>query len=201
MISIILLIIIVLAIAALLFPVTIAINSIRSGQKITGSLQLNWTIFILLYSLKERQLEILIFGRRIFRHLEKKKPTPEHPKKPEKLKRHWAIKDFFNLAGPMLQLLKELVYAFRFKYIRFDITFGLNNPACTGILTGFLHAVGLSQMGNVRWAPDFTRQVMDWNLEAKTSVIPIRLLPPFAKFITNSHVNAHLLTLLGHIPI
>ena len=98
------------------------------------------------------------------------------------------IKDFLNLTGPLLQLFKELVYAFRLKYIDLDITFGLNNPAHTGILTGFLHAVGSSQMGNIRWTPDFTRQVIEWDLKAKISVIPILLLLPFARFITKVQV-------------
>ena len=200
MILIIFLIIFLLAVAILLFPVTISVNSTRSVGKIKGNIQLFWIIAGLIYVFKERELEIRILNRRIIRHISIEEKPHEPIKKPKKLKRHWKmppIKDFLNLTGPLLQLFKELVYAFRLKYIDLDITFGLNDPAQTGILTGFLHALGSSQMGNVRWTPDFTRQVMDWDLKAETSFIPIRLLLPFARFITRGQVLSSLRGIIG----
>jgi len=88
-----------------------------------------------------------------------------------------------------MRLFKDLIYAFRIKNLDIEVNFGLKDPACTGIITGFLHALGLSRLGhNIRWTPDFTGQAFDWNVKGKTALIPVRLIPPVAKFITNPQV-------------
>ena len=183
-----------LVLAILLFPVNISFNSVRSGGKIDGSLGVNWIIFILSYSLKEKQFEIHIFGRNIFRHI-----SPEHPKnmpvklEPERKRKKSGklppVRDFLNMAGPMMRLFKDLIYAFRIKNLDIEVNFGLKDPASTGIITGFLHAVGLSRTGhNLRWTPDFTRHTLDWDVNGKAVFIPIRLISPVARFITNRQV-------------
>jgi len=178
----------------LLFPVTISFNSIRSGGKIDGSLGVNWIVFIFSYTLKEKQLEIHIFGRSIFRHispgsLEKKPPELEPEREIKKSRKLPHVRDFLNMAGPIMRLFKDFIYAFRVKYLDIEVTFGLKYPACTGIITGFLHAVGLSHTGhNIRWTPDFTEQAFDWDVKGKAALIPVRLIPPVARFITNRQV-------------
>ncbi len=189
-----LVIIIAIALVILLSPVTIYANSTRSGGKTDGSFSINWLIFIFRYAIKDRRMEVLAFGRHITsKSYKKKPPKPEKPKKPEKIKelrRMLLIGDFFNLGRPILQLFKDFVYVFRLKYFDIDITYGLDDPAYTGILTGFLYAVsGFSRTGhNIRFASDFTRQVLDWNLRVKVSIIPIRIIPPLAGFVTNRNV-------------
>ena len=91
---------------------------------------------------------------------------------------------------PMLRLFKDLVSAFRLKYFDLDMTFGLRDPAYTGILTGFLHAVaGSLQIGrNIRWTADFTEPVLEWNLKAKAALTPVQILPPVARFIASRQV-------------
>jgi hypothetical protein len=194
MIAQILAVIVAIALIMLLSPVTIYASSTRSGGKIDGDFSISWIIFMFRYAIKDRQMEVLAFGRRIIRTSHKRKPPkPEKPKKPGKtkaLRKMPLIGDIFNLGRPTLQLFKDLIYAFRLKYLDLDITYGLDDPACTGILTGFLYAVsGFSRTGNnIRFASDFTRQVLDWNLRVKVSVMPVRIISPLAGFLTNRNV-------------
>lgn len=194
MIAQILVIIAAIGLVMLLSPVTIYANSTRSGGKIDGDFSISWIIFMFRYAIKDRQMEVLAFGRRIIRMSQKRKPPkPKKPKKPRKIKvlrRMLLIEDIFNLGRPTLQLFKDFVSAFRLKYLDIDITYGLDDPAYTGILTGFLYAIsGFSQTGrNIRFASDFTRQVLDWNLRVNVSILPIRTIPPLAGFVTNRDV-------------
>ncbi len=184
-------IIFVSILAMLLLPVTIYVNSIRSEGKIDGSVSISWIMFLLRYPVKDRQIEILAFGRRIVPMPRKEKPLKQEGiKKIKKTKKTPPTGNIFSMIGPMLRLLKDLVYKIRIKYLDIDITFGLNDPAYTGMLTGFFHAFqGSSRIGkNVRWTPDFTGQVLEWNMKAKASVTPVRLLPPMARFVTNRQV-------------
>ena len=190
MISIIFLIIL-LAVAILLFPVTISVNSTRSAGKIKGNIQLFWIMAGLVYAFEERRLEIRILNRCIIRHTSTE--PQEHIKKPKEIKKHRKIpqvKDILILAEPLLRLFRDVIRAFRTKYFDMDITFGLVDPAITGILTGFMHAVrGSSGMGrNIRFAPDFTGEVLDWNLRAKASVTPFIIVVSLVKFASDRKV-------------
>ncbi len=177
--------------AVLLFPVTLSFNSVRSGGKTEGSFSMGWIIFLFRYTLKEKRLDIHIFGRQIFRRIspEKKPKEPERKRERKKSRKMPPVRDFLNMTGPVLRLFKDLVRAFRIKYFDIDITFGMEDPAYTGIMTGFLHAAGLSRIGhNIRWRADFTGPALDWNLKAEAAVTPIRMLPPVARFITSRQV-------------
>ncbi len=191
MIALIIAVLAVLVLAILLFPVTISFNSVRSEGTIDGSLGVSWIIFLFIYSLKEKELKIHIFGRSISRHISHgKKPQMQEPeieiKKSRKLP---PVKDFLNMTGPLLRLFKDFIYAFRIKYLDIEVSFGLKDPAYTGIITGFMHALGLSRLGhNIRWTPDFTGQALDWEVKGKAALIPVRLIPPVARFITNRQV-------------
>jgi hypothetical protein len=180
----------VLVLALLLFPVTISFDSVRSGGKTDGSLRVSWIIFLFRYSLKEKQLEIFIFGRSIISRISPEKKPPVKERNLKKPGRMPPIIDFLNLTGPLLRLFKDMVHAFRLKYFDVDIAFGLGDPACTGILTGLMHAVrGSFGMGqNIRFAPDFTGKVLDWKLKANASITPFRIIVPFVKFATSRQV-------------
>ena len=175
----------------MLFPVTISFNSTRSAGKIKGNIQLFWIMAGLVYAFKERRLEIRILNRCIIRHTSTE--PQEHIKKPKEIKKHRKIpqvKDILILAEPLLRLFRDVIRAFRLKYFDMDITFGLGDPAITGILTGFMHAVrGFSRIGqNIRFAPDFTGEVLDWNLRAKASVTPFIIVVSFVKFASDRKV-------------
>lgn len=184
------LIIIVLAVsmlALLLFPVTISFNSVKSGGKIDGSLRVSWIIFLFRYALKKKQLELFVFGRRIFSRMSPKRKPPVKERKPGRMP---PIRDFLNITGPLLRLFKDLFNAFRLKCFDVDITFGHSDPAYTGILTGFMHAIrgSFPAVKKVKFAPDFTGQVLDWNLKAEAYVIPVKIALPAVKFATDRWV-------------
>jgi len=80
----------------------------------------------------------------------------------------------------------DVIRSFRLKYLDMDLRFGLSDPAFTGILTGFMHAVRMGR--NIRFAPDFTGQVLDWNLRAKASVTPFIIVVSFVKFASDRNV-------------
>lgn len=196
MIALIVSVIALLVIAILLFPVNFSFNSVRSEGTIDGSFGVSWIIFLFSYALKKKQLEIHIFGRRIYCHISPEKKPPE--KKPQVLEpenetkksgKNPPVRDFLNMIGPLLRLFKGFFYAFRIKYLDIGVIFGLKDPACTGIITGFMHALGLSCTGhNIRWTPDFTGQALDWDVKGKVALIPVRLIPPVARFISNRQV-------------
>lgn len=184
----------VLVLVILLFPVNISFNSVRSeGVRsegtIDGNLDVSWIIFLFIYSLKEKELKIHIFGRDISRHIYPEKKVQESERERKKSRKMPPVRDFLNMTGPLLRLFKDFIYIFRIKYLDIEVTFGLNDPAYTGIITGFLHAIGLSRAEhNIRWRADFTRQTFDWDVKGKTALIPVRLIPPVTRFITNRHV-------------
>ena len=187
MISIIFLIIFLFMVGILLLPVTISVNSTRSAGKIKGNIQLFWIIAGLVYAFEERQLEIRILNRRVIRHISV--GEQEHVKKPVEIKKPRKIpqvKDILILAGPMLRLSRDVIRSFRLKYLDMDLRFGLSDPAFTGILTGFMHAVRMGR--NIRFAPDFTGEVLDWNLRAKASVTPFKIVVSLVKFASDRKV-------------
>lgn len=190
MIALILIVLALSVLAILLFPITISFNSVRSGGTINGSLRVSWIIFLFIYSLKEKQSEIHIFG--IFHHKshEKKHPEKEHIKEIKKSGKMPHFRDLLNLTGPVLRLFRDLLHAIRIKYFHIDITYGLNDPANTGILTGLMHAVccSLKKEKYFKFTPDFTKQVLDWSLRSKASITPINIVIPLAKFATKKKV-------------
>ncbi|HEX7628692.1 MAG TPA: DUF2953 domain-containing protein [Candidatus Methanoperedens sp.] len=192
MIGVILIILVFLALVMLLSPVTISVNSTRAGGKIDGFFSMGWIIFLFRYALKDRQTDILVFGRKVARLPHKEKP-PMYVEK----EKHRRIKkpmphteDILYLSGPVLRLIKELIYAFKLKYLDIDITFGLKDPAHTGIITGILHSIfGYLRAGkNIRWAADFTKPILEWDMKAKVAITPISILPPIVRFITTRQV-------------
>ncbi|MDL5502985.1 MAG: DUF2953 domain-containing protein, partial [Candidatus Methanoperedens sp.] len=117
--------------------------SARTGGKIDGYLSMGWVVFLFRYTLKDKKTEILFFGRRVVGLKHKEKPPGfkeiEKSKKVKKSRLH--LEDILYLSRPILRLLKNLIYSFRIKYLDIDITFGLEDPANTGIITGFLHSL------------------------------------------------------------
>lgn len=194
MIGLIIIILVVLALAILLSPITISINSANSGGKIDGFFSFCWIMLMFRYKLKDKETEILILGRQIVRL-----PHKEKSLKYKALRKSGRIKksnkilhsgDVLNLSRPMLRLFRDLIYAFRLRNLNIDITIGFNDPAYSGILTGFLHSIfGPFQAGHtIRWTVDFTKSVMEWNLKAEAAITPIHILLHLTRFITSRQV-------------
>ena len=181
--------IIVILLVVLLSPLTAAAEIAGSGGKIRGSFSIIWLMFHIRYVLESQRMEILILRHRIASLQHKDKPEiHENHEKPGKTRLH--MMQIKNMIAPLFRLVRDIIAAFRLKYLDIDITYGLKNPAYTGIFTGFLYAVrGLAQTGqNIRFSPDYARQVLDWNMKAKISTTPVQIVLPMARFVTNIQV-------------
>ncbi|HEX7574857.1 MAG TPA: DUF2953 domain-containing protein, partial [Candidatus Methanoperedens sp.] len=139
------------------------------------------------------EAEILVFGRRVVRLPKKEKSQAFKEKKSrpiKKLNKSPHLEDLLSLTKPMIRFFKDLIYSFRLKYFDIDIIFGLEDPAYTGITTGFFHSIiGIMQKGHtIRWSADFTKPVLEWNLKAEAAIIPIQIVLPVARLITDKQV-------------
>ncbi len=121
MIGSIIIILAVIAVAILLSPMTVSINSERSGGKIDGYFSFCWIMLMFRYKIKDKETEILILGRQVVRlpHKEKSLKSKDIEKSGsiKRSKRKLHPGDIFSLSKPMLRLLKDLIYAFKLKYL------------------------------------------------------------------------------------
>lgn len=182
------------ALVILLSPVKISVNSVRAREELDGFFSFGWIMFLLRYTFKDKEAEILVFGRRVVR-LKNTQKSPEFkestkPRPIKKSKKMPHLGDIFSLSRPMLRLFKDLIYSFRLRYLDIDIIFGLEDPANTGILTGFLHSIiGIMHKGHsIRWSADFTKPVLEWDMKAEAAITPIKIVLPVARFITDRQV-------------
>jgi hypothetical protein len=186
-------ILIITATALLLVPVNVNLESDRSAGNMHARFSISWLLFNIRYSVKDKQTEFLVLSRRIASKQQTAQPeTGDKPKK-EKAKfvpsgRSIQIADVKSLAGPVLQLLRSVVQTIRFRYVQFDTTYGFHDPACTGMLTGYLHALQGSLQHNISFTPDFTRIVLDWDLKLSSSITPFWVFPPIVKFAVHPQV-------------
>ncbi|MCK4929396.1 MAG: DUF2953 domain-containing protein [Methanosarcinales archaeon] len=179
--------IVLLITAVLLFPVTIRTRSFRSEGILDGSFSISWLIFGMRYMLEDKQTEILILNRTLIRRQNKEK-TPEDvdTKAPVKSKSNPPVKDFIPLAGPAIRLIRELLSAVRLRHFELDTVYGLEDPATTGMLTGYLHALTVPRI--ISFTPDFTQPVLDWDLDLAAGFTPIAAVPPITRFATDLRV-------------
>lgn len=188
------LIIAAIALTLLLFPVTFSASSNKYGTAIEGIFSVSWLILKVRYSWKDKRTDILFFNRTLHTlyHKEQthKDSTIIESKGSEKSRKSPPITYIANLRGPLLRLFRKLIHIPGFRYLDVDITYGLDDPALSGILTGFLHSVrsafGMGQ--NFRFTPDFTRPMLNWNLMVCATITPIKVFPPMITFTTNKDV-------------
>lgn len=180
-------IVIVLIIVMLLFPVTIRARSSGSEGIIDGSLSICWLILAIQYKLKYKQTDILILGRTlIHRQYKEKPPETRDIKKSVKSRSIPQVKNFTPLIRPLMRLIRDLLSLFKFRHFKLDTVYGLEDPAYTGMLTGYLHALACQY--NIFFTPDFTQPVLDWDLDLATAFTPITVVVPITRFATNPGV-------------
>ncbi|MDF1557555.1 MAG: DUF2953 domain-containing protein [ANME-2 cluster archaeon] len=181
--------------AILLFPITISAISNKEGKRIEGSFCVSWLIFKIRHSLKDKQTDFFLLRYKVGTQKHRKEQTNEFKEikksqKKEKTRELPPIEVIVALVGPLLLLIRKLVAILRFKYLDVDFTYGLDDPAISGILTGLLHSIkGASQIGNsIRFTPDFTHPLLNWDFKILTTFTLIRIFYPLAKFVSNIHV-------------
>ncbi len=185
--GIVIVIVIVMILVVLLFPVTIRVRSSGSEGIIDGSLSVSWLILAIQYELKDKKTDILILGRTlIHRQYKEKPPETKDIKKSVKSRSIPPVKNFTPLIRPLMRLIRDLLSMFKFTHFELDTVYGLDDPASTGMLTGYLHA--LTGQYNISFTPDFTQPVLYWDLDLATAFTPIMVVPPITRFATNPGV-------------
>jgi hypothetical protein len=123
----------------------------------------------------------------------KKKPeteeTPEAEMTPRE-KLHWVMKAFRSLRKPLFHLFSDLLNGMKIKRLESYMTFGLSDPADTGMLCGCIHAVAGLAYSRCRHCsfsinPIFMNPMMDFRGDIEIRVRIYSLIYPMVKFTLN----------------
>jgi hypothetical protein len=125
----------------------------------------------------------------------KKKVKPEDENETEKWMSnrqmlHWGIKAFKSLRKPLFRLFSDLLNGIKIKRLESCVTFGLSDPADTGILCGFIHSIiGLIYSRCKRCSfsvnPVFMDPTLNFHGNAEIRVKIYSLIFPVIKFMFN----------------
>ncbi|WP_370574034.1 DUF2953 domain-containing protein [Methanomethylovorans sp.] len=116
----------------------------------------------------------------------------------EEGKKKWTFRKIVNLArmllSPLLRLVEDVLKAIHIAEIKCNILYGFDNPADTGIASGYVYAVRgylNTQFERVRLyaEPTFTEEKMDMHMLADVSFRIVNLLPALVTFIMNRDVR------------
>jgi hypothetical protein len=105
-------------------------------------------------------------------------------------KLHWGLEAFKSLRKPLFCLFSDLLNGIKIKRLESYVTFGLSDPADTGILCGFFHAItGLAYSRcrhcNFSINPVFMNPMLDFQGNAEIRVKIYSMIFPVIKFIFN----------------
>jgi len=122
----------------------------------------------------------------------KKKPeieeAPEEMTPREML--HWGLEAFRSLRKPLFRLVSDLLNGIKIKRLESNVTFGLSDPADTGMLCGLLHSVAGLAYSRCRHCsfsinPVFMNPMMDFRGDIEIRVRVYSLIFPMLKFMFN----------------
>ncbi|AKB17119.1 DUF2953 domain-containing protein [Methanosarcina sp. WWM596] len=149
---------------------------------------------------KKPEEETLIFEgkekRGIFARLRRKKETGQEVEVEAKKgmstreKLHWGLEAYKALRKPLLRLFSDTLSAIKIKNLKADLTFGLSDPADTGMLCGLIHALLGTVYNRCRncsfsVCPVFMETLLDFRGNAEIRIKIYSLIFPFLKFIFN----------------
>ncbi|MDQ1274610.1 MAG: hypothetical protein QG610_182 [Euryarchaeota archaeon] len=134
--------------------------------------------------------------RGIFDRIRGKKRVSEEDEVEEKEgmtireKLHWGLEAYKALRKPLFRLLSDMLNAIKIKNLKADLTFGLPDPADTGMLCGVIHAILGTVYSRCRSCsfsvcPVFMESLLDFRGSAEIRVKLYSLIFPFIKFILN----------------
>jgi Protein of unknown function (DUF2953) len=123
----------------------------------------------------------------------KKRVKKEDKVEPEmgltnKEKLYWGLKAFRLLRKPFLRLFSDLLRGIKIKRLESYMTFGLPDPADTGMLCGLINATAGFIYSRCRYCsfsinPVFMHPMLDFRGKAEISVRIYSMIFPFMKFI------------------
>ena len=141
----------------------------------------------------ESRTELIVFGRRIHtlrpskKRPEKVEEEKEKPKLKETKRRAKSLserialfKRLFSISiHPVFSFLKSLSKALKFRFLQYDMVFGLNDPASTGKLFGlsqaFLGSLGADRIRG-ELTPDFQRETLEGKFDVGVTIKLYRIL-------------------------
>jgi hypothetical protein len=105
-------------------------------------------------------------------------------------KLHWGLEAYKALRKPLFRLFSDTLKAIKIKNLKADLTFGLSDPADTGMLCGFIHALLGTVYSRCRSCsfsvcPVFMEPLLDFRGNAEVRIKLYSLIFPFLKFIFN----------------
>jgi len=123
----------------------------------------------------------------------KKKPETEEAPESEMTPRemlHWGLEAFKSLRKPLLRLFSDLLNGIKIKRLESDVTFGLSDPADTGMLCGLIHTVAGLAYSRCRHCsfsinPVFMNPMVDFRGSMEIRVRIYSLIFPMLKFMFN----------------
>jgi hypothetical protein len=103
---------------------------------------------------------------------------------------HWVLEAFRSLRKPLFRLFSDLLNGIKIKRLEFYLTFGLSDPADTGMLCGFIHTVAGLAYSRCRHCsfsinPVFMNPMMDFRGDMEIRVRIYSLIFPMLKFMFN----------------
>lgn len=154
--------------------------------------------------LKEERIEVYEDKReKVHEHKRKRgiiarirrEKEPEEEKAPQKRmttreKLHWGFEAYKSLKKPMLRLFSDLLKGIKIKRLDSYMAFGLDDPADTGILCGFIHSIAGLVYNRCRHCsfsinPVFMNPIMDFRGSIEIRVRIYSLIFPMLKFMLN----------------
>lgn len=134
--------------------------------------------------------------RSIFDRIRRKKKVSEEGEVEEKKgmtlreKLHWGLEAYKALKKPLFRLLSDMLNAIKIRNLKADLTFGLQDPADTGMLCGLIHALLGTVYSRCRSCsfsvcPVFMESLLDFRGSAEIRVKLYSLIFPVIKFILN----------------
>ncbi|KKG16192.1 hypothetical protein EO98_12510 [Methanosarcina sp. 2.H.T.1A.6] len=105
-------------------------------------------------------------------------------------KLHWGLEAYKALRKPLLRLFSDMFNAIKIKNLKADLTFGLSDPADTGMLCGVIHTLLGTVYSRCRSCsfsvcPVFMESLLDFRGSAEIRIKIYSLIFPFLKFIFN----------------
>jgi hypothetical protein len=102
----------------------------------------------------------------------------------------WGLKAYKELRKPVFNLFSDMLKAIKIKNLNADLTFGLSDPADTGMLCGFVHALLGTIYNRCRncsfyVCPVFMEPLLDFRGSAEIRIKIYSLIFPFIKFMFN----------------
>ena len=99
----------------------------------------------------------------------------------------------YTLHRPAITLVRRMVHRIQIRELSCYLTFGLDDPADTGMLTGFLHAITPTieslSTASIRMYPVFHERVFTYHVKGSLEVVVGRLIMPVIRFLCSKPVR------------